>query len=448
MRIAHVIHTFPPFSRAGSENYTEALATRQGVQHEVAVFHRIGDPERPEYEVTEDRVGELAVTRVNRTFRDVTSFEDTYACAGVEAAFDAFLERFAPDVVHFHHTTCLSLGCVDVAKDRGIAVVYTLHDFWLICQRGQLLRRDLSLCRSHDPADCVRCLAYHLPIEGGHERIHALWERAESLRLYPLPDAIHRRLASRPFAQETESVRAVEARDRRVREMLARVDLCIAPSHFLGRQYVDFGVAKERMVTSDYGFDLRPWSQPVERTTSDRLRVAYLGTWIPSKGVHVLIEAFRDLDPDRARLDVHGYAVPFDGVEGYEEQLRELAGDATHIHFRSPYEPEAVPRLLADADVLVVPSIWYENSPLTIHEAYLSGIPVVASDHGGMRELVPHGRSGLTFRPGNPRSLRHALQRLIDDPALLPRLADGIPQIKSIEANTEEIDALYSSLLS
>lgn len=447
MKIVHIIHTFPPFSRAGSENYLEALAGCQLEHHQVEIFHRVGDPERPEYEVTHDRVGELPVTRVNRTFRDVETFADTYECPGVERAFAEFLDRVAPDIVHFHHTTCLSLGCVDVAKDRGIPVVYTLHDFWLICQRGQLLRRDLSLCTSHGPADCVRCLAYHLPIEGGHERVHTLWQRAADLRRWPLPEGLHRRLASRPFAAETEAMAAVEQRDRRVKAMLSRVDRCIAPSRFIARQYRDFGVRPQQTVVSDYGFELGYWKEPPPRSSSEVLRVAYLGTWIFSKGVHVLIEAFRNLDPERARLDIHGYAVPFDGVEDYEGQLRQLAGDAPHIHFRSAYEPEDVPRLLADADVLVVPSVWYENSPLTIHEAYLAGIPVVASGHGGMAELVEDGVSGLTFRPDDPKSLRHALQRLLDEQPLLERLGQGIPEVKSIQDDSVEIETLYRQLL-
>jgi glycosyltransferase involved in cell wall biosynthesis len=414
----------------------------------VSVFHRVADPERPEYELSEGRHGGLAVTRVNRTFRDVRSFDGTYRSDGVAAAFGAHLDRLRPDVVHFHHVTCLSTTCVHEAKRRGIAVLYTLHDFWLLCQRGQLLRRDLTLCRRHGDADCVRCLAYQLPIDGGHERVGELDARAERLRRLPLPSDLHRRLASRPFGAEGAAMAEIATRTRHVLEMCDRVDRFVAPSRFLRDRYVDFGVDAGKIVVSDYGFDHAPWRSEPERTEDPegRLRVAYLGTWIPSKGVEVLIAAFRDLDPSRAVLDVHGYAVPYEGVDDYEGQLRRLAAGAPHVRFREPYEPEAVPELLADADVLVAPSIWYENSPLTIHEAYLAGIPVVASDHGGMRELVRHGVSGLTFRPGDPAALRRALERLAGDRRLLERLRRGIPPVKGIEANAVEIERLYGEL--
>ncbi len=449
MRIVHVIHTFPPYSRAGSENYCEALAHQQAENHEVAVFHRIADGDRPEYEVTEDRAGKVLIARLNRTFRDATGFEHTYLSDPAADGFGEFLDRFQPDVVHFHHVTCLSTSCVHAAKERGILVVYTLHDFWLLCPRGQLLRRDLSLCDRHTDADCVRCMAYQLPIEGGHERVDELYRQASELSQRRLPAGVYRWMASRPFGQEEAAMAKIRERTEHILEMCSRVDRFISPLNFLGERYIEFGIPRHKITVSDYGFDLSAWEQapPQPKPPADRLRVAYLGTWIPSKGVDVLLEAFRGLDPSRAVLDVHGYANPFDGVEDYEGQLRRLAADAPHIRLRERYDPEAVPDLLAAADVLVVPSIWYENSPLTIHEAFLAGVPVVASGHGGMKELVRHGLSGLNFLPGDATSLRQALTRLIEDPALLPRLRRGIPAVKSIADNAVEIEALYDELL-
>ncbi len=454
MRIVHVIHTFPPFSRAGSENYCEALAFEQAANHEVAVFHRVADGDQPEYEVTEDRLGELPVARLNRTFRDATGFEDTYRSEAAAAAFGVYLDRFQPDVVHFHHVTCLSTSCVHAAKERGILVVYTLHDFWLLCPRGQLLRRDLSLCERHSDADCVRCMAYQLPIEGGHERVGELYERAIELGRHGFPESIHRWLASRPFGQEQAAMTQIRARTHHILEMCGMVDRFIAPLNFLRDRYVEFGIPEEKITVSDYGFDLSAWQDrpttpavPRSEDTSDRLRVVYLGTWIPSKGVDVLLEAFKGLDPSRAVLDVHGYGMPYDGVDDYEAQLRSLAADAPHIRLRERYDPEAVPTLLAEAAALVVPSIWYENSPLTIHEAFLAGVPVIASGHGGMKELVRHGINGLNFRPADAASLRRTLNRLSEDRGLLVKLREGIPPVKSIADNAVEIDALYRNLL-
>ncbi len=448
MKIVHVIHTYPPFSRAGSENYVEALAQEQARRHEVRVFHRVEQPERPEYEVSEADVDGIPVTRVNRTFHEVKDFHETYRSDGVAAAFGSFLDRHRPDLVHFHHLTCLSTTCVHEAKSRGIRVAFTLHDFWLICPRGQLLRRDLSLCVSHAEADCVRCMAHQLRMRGGYPRARSLWRRAEVLSKLPLPAKLYTHLASRPFAREEEALGQIRARTEHVLETCALVDGFVAPSHFLKERYVDFGVAPERITVSDYGFDLDRPRRTTRRSEarSGPLRFVYLGTWIPSKGVHVLIEAFRGIDPERAVLDLHGYAVPYDGVEGYEDRLRKLAAAAPGVRLRQAYQPEDLNRILAEADALVVPSIWYENSPLTIHEAFLAGIPVVTSDQGGMRELVQDGVGGLTFEAGKVTALRAALTRLIDDPELRARLRTSLPWVKGIEEDADALDALYATL--
>jgi glycosyltransferase involved in cell wall biosynthesis len=447
VKIVHVIHTFPPFSRAGSENYVDVLAREQAQRHEVAIFHRVEQTDRPEYELSDDLQGGLPVTRVNRTFRDVGDFADTYRSDAVAAAFGSFLDRLEPDVVHFHHVTCLSTTCVHEAHRRGIPVVFTLHDFWLLCPRGQLLRRDLSLCESHTDADCVRCMAHQLRVRGGHPRVDALWRRAEWIAQLPLPASVSRRLVGRAFAREEDAARQIQERTAHVRETCSLVDAFVAPSRFLKDRYVDFGIPPERVTVSDYGFDLDRAGamKRTERRPGERLRFAYLGTWIPSKGVHILVEAFRHIEPERARLEIHGYAPAYDGVEDYEGELRRLAAGATHIDFVGSYEPEDLNAILARADVLVVPSIWYENSPLTIHEAFLAGVPVIVSDLGGMRELVQDG-GGARFEPRNALALRAALEKVIDDPEHLADLRRSLPAVKGIGEDAGQLEELYRSI--
>ena len=447
MKIVHALHAFPPFSRAGSENYVEALAQEQLRRHEVIVFHRVADPARPEYEMSEASWESLPVVRVNRTFRDFGSFRDSYRSDAVAQAFGAFLDRARPDLVHFHHVTCLSTTCVHEARQRGVGVVFTLHDFWLLCPRGQLLRRDLSLCERHDDADCVRCMAHQLPIRGGHAATLALDERASQIARWPLPERVRRRIAARPFAREAASLAAIRERTEHVREMCERVDRFVSPSAFLRDRFVEWGLPAARIAVADNGFAAPHAPVPREpRGEDDRLRVVYLGTWIPSKGVHLLVEALRGIAPDRAVLDVHGYAVPYDGFDDYEGHLRRLAAGAPHVHFHGRYGPADVPRLLARADVLVVPSIWYENSPLTLHEAFLAGVPVIAAAHGGMQEFVRDGANGLTFRPGSSRSLRAVLERLIAEPDLLARLSPRKGEIVGMQTHASELEALYAEI--
>ena len=107
----------------------------------------------------------------------------------------------------------------------------------------------------------------------------------------------------------------------------------------------------------------------------------------------------------------------------------------------------AIGSVLAKIDVLVIPSLWYENSPLTIHEAYLAGIPVIVTDNGGMAELVSDGLSGLHFRRGDVADLRAKIQRFLDEPELHGRLVRGIPAVKTIADDAATMEGRYRKLL-
>jgi glycosyltransferase involved in cell wall biosynthesis len=145
LRIVQAIHTFPPVSQAGSEIYTFNLAKEFSRQHEVTVFYRVADPAWEEYEIQRGVYDGIDVCTVNNTFKNFKSFEDTYRNDLIAKKFGELLDEIKPDIVHFQHVTCLSTTCVHEAKKRGIPIVFTLHDYWLICPRGQFVRRDLTL---------------------------------------------------------------------------------------------------------------------------------------------------------------------------------------------------------------------------------------------------------------------------------------------------------------
>jgi glycosyltransferase involved in cell wall biosynthesis len=156
-----------------------------------------------------------------------------------------------------------------------------------------------------------------------------------------------------------------------------------------------------------------------------------------SKAPHLLLEAFAGLPAGSARLDVFGAYTPYHGDERYRRQLDRVLG-RPGVRVAGPLPHADVPRALASMDVLVVPSVWIENAPFVIREAFVAGVPVVASDLGGMRDLVTHEASGLLFRAGDAGALRAALGRLIDEPELRSRLRGGIPPVKTIQQDAAE----------
>jgi glycosyltransferase involved in cell wall biosynthesis len=99
------------------------------------------------------------------------------------------------------------------------------------------------------------------------------------------------------------------------------------------------------------------------------------------------------------------------------------------------------------ADYLVVPSVWWENSPVTIREAYHCGVPVIASRLGALPEKVVEGVTGLLFTPGDADALARVLRRTLEEPDLLPALRRGLPPTVTMETHGDVLEGIYEELL-
>ena len=455
MRIAQVIHAFPPYSIGGSENYTRALAKElQRLGHQLAVFHRISDFAREEYAIEQAEVDGLSVWRMNHIFQYYDRFEKLYRDDEIDKRFAAFLNAFQPQIVHLHHLTCLSTSIIGEAKKRGCPVVMTLHDYWLICQRGQFLKTDLALCPGQEDRECVKCLTRELGVTEASRKASALYRRILPARLALLNRAysLFRSgyFMSRQFLlqRQDNAVQEVHRRMEHFREICQTIDLFISPSRFLAEKFLAFGIPTERLVCSDNGYDTTSFvghkKVPRERR---QLRFGFIGVVFPPKGVHVLLEAFREIGEEEAELTIHGAEVPYEGFDGYGDHLRRLAAGRKNIHFAGPYLPSEIGKILSTLDVLVVPSVWYENSPLTIHEAFLAQVPVITADLGGMREFVQDGVNGLLFRPRDAADLREKMRQLICHAVLVEEFGRRAPAVKTIAEDAAVMVERYKYLL-
>ena len=172
------------------------------------------------------------------------------------------------------------------------------------------------------------------------------------------------------------------------------------------------------------------------------MRFGFVGTLVWYKGGETLIRAMQQLAGESSVLNVYGGFNP-DGDE-HHAHLAELAGD--NVVFQGRFDNSRLAEVYADIDVLIVPSVWYENSPVTIHEAYLCGTPVIASDIGGMEEYVRDGVDGLLFRTGDADSLAGVLQRFIEEPELAAALSQDFMPIKTLDQNGAETEFRYRAL--
>jgi len=286
-------------------------------------------------------------------------------------------DRFRPDLVHVQHWLGWSLDVVPLFRALGIPVVLSLHELLLPCHRdGQMVKTDGRLCHAASPVACAACFPHHPPGDF-HLRRRVLLDR------------------------------------------LAGVARFVAPSRFLAARHVAWGLPADRVSVIDYPLspDLLAAPPPEPRVPDGRVRIGFFGQLTPYKGADLLLDAAARLDDATARrlaIDVHGIAaVPPD--HPFARRLADLeAAAGRRARLVGPYAQGTAVRMMRDYDWIVVPSLWWENSPLVIQEAQAAGRPVLAADIGGMAEKVgPGGAPGRLFSAGDPAALAAALARIV-----------------------------------
>ena len=393
MKVLEVIHGYPPLYNAGSEVYTQIIS-RGLVQvgHDVSVFTREEDPYRPDFDIRQEHDPQDPSIKVY--LANHARSRDRYRHTGMDDAFSKVLSNEKPDVVHIGHLNHLSTGIPEIASSAGALVVYTFHDFWLACPRGQFMQMGLGesevwkVCPGQDNHGCaVHCMS-------------RMWGG--------VPDKV-----GEDISQWTGWV---ENRMQEILHQMEFIDLFIAPSnHIRERMIAELDIDPQKVVFEPYGFDTSRLSGR-QRIRGKDLVFGYIGRISPSKGVDILLKAFGKTTGN-ARLCICGRETYPDtsALKRIEESLVKNRRDM--IEWLPEYRNEdIVTSVFNNVDVIVVPSVWDENSPLVIHEAQQAGIPVITADHGGMKELVRHDVNGLLFRHRDVDDLARRLQDAIDDP--------------------------------
>ncbi len=416
MRILFTVHKYPPESLGGTEIYTMTLARAlYALGHTVTIFYP-----SPTATAVTDLVGpdgirlwQVPLPATRQTEDPARQFWHTFRDQAIEQAFVDCLRDTAPDLLHFQHVQGVSARLLSLAADYPKVV--TLHDYWYFCANSQLIRPDRQPCGGPSMGNwnCVDCATARADLH---------WLRAA------------RPLVALPFA----------TRNRYLRRLADGVDRFIAPSEFLRQQYITQGWPAAKISTLENGMDRqRLFDAPLDAVPVPPARphFGFIGSLAWQKGIHVLIEAFNQL-PATAALTIYGSDQAF---PEYGAQLRALATHP-HIRFAGSIAYEEVGAALRQLDALVVPSLWYENSPLVIQEAYVMGVPVIASDLGALPEKVIDGVTGRLFPPGDSKALAALLREFIDDPAALTALRPGITPPPTVEAHAMQICALYEEL--
>lgn len=406
MRILHLVHQYLPDHVGGTELYTVWLTRALQQQgHEMAVFHRrsaegSGLARREENGIT---IWSAWHGRFPPTNRLVSTFGDQ----PLLHSFQQVITDFRPDVVHVEHLMGLPTQLLDFLHAQGIPYVVTLWDFWWICANAQLLTNyDQTVCAGPDRfLNCAKCALARANLP----------QFAPALPALALP---------------------LSWRNGRLHRSLLQASQLIAPAKFVKQWYVDHGLPAAKIKVLPPGLDSPPKPAVPPHTN---FRVGYVGGLSWQKGVHVLVEAFNAL-PQTAELWLAGDP---DFDPDYVNQLK-AAGRAS---FLGKLDRTAVWHMLAQVDVVVVPSLWYETFVFVISEAFAMGVPVITSKLGVLAERVRHGVDGLLFPAGDTAQLVQVLQTLHDQPALLAQLRQNISPITTVAEHAAGVAELYAGVI-
>lgn len=346
---------------------------------------------------------------------------------------EGYLAQERPDVFVLYSGYLFTGRAILTAKAADIPTVVILTEFWYLCRRLTMLHANRSLSDLPiDPVRCAECIA-------------------QEKRRFRVMGSVAPRLMRHYWSLRTDKVREIEERLAFNLHALEQADAIVSPSRFLASKYIEAGVPATKIVYCRHG---QADGESVLQATSDRtaevdqpaspqLRLAYIGQIAWHKGVHVLVEACRKLPQADLQLRIFGN---LEQVPDYTAELRRVAKGDARIRFEGYFAPDEIDRIYQEIDVLVVPSMWYENSPLTIFEAFRYGSPVVASNIGGMAEAVQHNVNGLLFALGDADDLAKQLQRLVYEPELVERLRQGIEPVKTIDEEAAELESIFLNL--
>ncbi|MFQ5399192.1 MAG: glycosyltransferase family 4 protein [Anaerolineae bacterium] len=419
LRILHLVHQFTPDYLGGTELYTETLARYQvDMGHSVSILSPSHNENDGAPNAVDEVVGRVYRVPVGERSR-IRVFKDAFVHQGLTHALTRILHAERPQVVHIQHLMGMPAHSINQVRDAGIAYVVTLHDYWYGCANAQLIT-------NHDATNC-----------NGPSRWYINCGRCALAR------------AGKPGLQWLAPTVAplMAARNKMLRSILQHAARVIAPTEFVRQTYVEMGSPTDNMIVVPHGIELPddPGSEFLHRqrpTDANHIHIGYIGSLAWQKGVHVLIAAVNQLPHESVHLSICG------DVNTNLEYVNRLRESVQHpgIRFVGRISRSDLWQTLSSFDVLVLPTLWYEASPLTIQEAFAVRVPLVASRIGAMQEKIRDGIDGILFSPGDVDALRETLHLLLTEPERLSQLRSGICPVRTMADHAREINSIYQEL--
>jgi glycosyltransferase involved in cell wall biosynthesis len=440
LKIALFVHCFFPNHFYGTETYTLELARNfQRLGHEVTVVAGIFQGEEANDATLSSYSYEgIDVIAFDKNHVPHSRIAETYFQEAARPHLRQIIAQIKPDIIHVTHLINHTAVLLEEAKYARVPIVATLTDFFGFCFNNKLEAADGSLCVGPNKlrSNCISCYvkASNHPIGDWVSALPLGWPVAG------LAIRIANRLGADYVGDGGASIHDLIARPDVLKQAYENYDAMIAPSRFLYKSYSANGFDERKLHLSHFGVDLDRRPKP-KRTPNSPITIGYVGQIAPHKGVDLLVSAVRDFSASVVRLNIYG---PENQDPAYMKKLREMGGE--NIHFCGTFAPSRMADVMAEFDLLAIPSTWYENSPLVLLNALASHTPVIVSDVEGLTEFIEEGVSGWSFKRADAASLRSLLGRLLEDPDVVRASAGKTSYERTPLSMTEDLLAVYEKV--
>lgn len=442
MKVVFFVHCFFPEHFYGTETYTLELAKNyQAAGHQVSVVSAKFQGESGSGEmISRYEYQGIPVVCIDKNFLPHTRVKETYYQVEMREVIVRILRELSPDVVHVTHLINHTAVLLEATQTLGIATYATFTDFFGFCLNNKLEAANGALCKgpSASRTNCVACHLKAAAYNPGAEswirhatnagmaqaiaRVVNLARRLPGLRHGPI-DGLIEDIVCRPDTLVSLYNNGYRA--------------AVAPTQFLRSAYESNGI-RVPLHNIPFGVDIDRSSKP-DRSAGHVPVIGFIGQIAPHKGTDLLIEAFRRLPKKSAVLRIYG---PSDQDPAYMKQLADLA-QGFDVQFMGTFAREKMAEVLRDMDLLMIPSRWYENSPLVLLNALATHTPVLVADVLGMTEFLEPGNNGYAFDRGNVDSLHRHLAKLVQSPEDIYALSKTTSYHRTPGLMAEETMAIY-----
>ncbi len=346
------------YRRGGDSTYTFDLAELLRSRGHQVVHFAMKHPRNEKSEFEQyfvEHVDFLEIHETGRFFDKIRALGRSLYSREARRKFARLLDATHPDVIHLQNfRRHLTFSIVQEARRRDIPVIYTAHDYDPICPNS-LLFSDGQIC----------------DVCAGKHYYRALFRRCKQ-------GSIAGTLAI-----------VLEGTFVRVMNLYRSIDMIVTPSEFLRTKLLQYGFDESRVVAIHNFIDADDYEPSYGGSG-----IIYYGRLAPEKGLIGLLQAASKV------RDVHVMIAGDGPLKGTLKDLKERLG-CRNVEMLGYVEHESLMDIIRTAAAVAMPSICYENFPYSILEAFALGKPVIASNIGGMPEIVHHGETGLLFEPGN-----------------------------------------------